>query len=218
MIGVKRKTYIYILFILTIMHVGCKFQLSVIEANKEYQKVLATYDEKYISHFPSELEKLPLYIKKDLTSAYDHPRLILNSCYTKRTIDTLYSFFNKNAIASYNVTDTSLLIVNKFTNSDNWSRERKAYNAEIQDYLEVTDEKKYPIPNFWNNPQRVDYTGCKLPEDFTLFVVDAKSGIYFPDSCLTDGRYMPESWKNGYSKGVAISRKKKEAIYWFIIW
>ncbi len=30
--------------------------------------------------------------------------------------------------------------------------------------------------------------------------------------------HMPEEWKHGYSKGVAINKEKKEAIYWIEIW
>lgn len=79
-------------------------------------------------------------------------------------------------------------------------------------------ESKYPVPNFYledwsettKNPTQLD--------NFKLFVLEAKSGVFMDSIKLPNGLYTPKGWKHGYSKGVALSPDTNEVIYWADIW
>jgi hypothetical protein len=128
-------------------------------------------------------------------------------------------YFEDRSIKVYSPADSNLLITNRFTKNSNWSSKNKALKSKITRFTEEIDYTgKYPIPNFWDNPLSVDITECKLPKGFKLYVVDAKSGRFFKEQFHTSGLYMPKEWKNGYAKGVAISKDRNLVIYWLIIW
>jgi len=57
-----------------------------------------------------------------------------------------------------------------------------------------------------------------LPKSYTLFILDAKPGKYIHANLLMEEGIMPEEWEHGYSKGVAVNKEKREAIYWIEIW
>lgn len=122
-----------------------------------------------------------------------------------------------NPIAHYSAGDTCLLIVNRFINR------KELHNASPSEQeLRLIDRDcyldKYPIPNFWHTDYTVDKTQCRLPQDFEIYVLDAKPGKFKDDELLTDGRFMPEKWKNGYSVGYAVSKQRTALVYWLLIW
>ena len=49
-------------------------------------------------------------------------------------------------------------------------------------------------------------------------MIEAKSGKYFKNFDILPNPQMPLDWQNGYSKGLAINKKRKTIIYWGIIW
>jgi len=75
-----------------------------------------------------------------------------------------------------------------------------------------------PIPNFRKLLERDIISGEVLPDDFTLYILDTKKGLYFESKDLIDPNLMPKYWSNGYSKGIAISRQRKMIIYWIDVW
>ena len=220
-----KKGIIYIIFLFFIV-LGCsknnkntnennieelkKEQLS--KVNKEYKKSLAFYKDSFVDHFPKKLNNN--YITYTESVSPEAGLIRLDLIY-KYTVD---NNFEQEAIAKYSSTDTCLLIANRFANRDNYS-----YNIVLnhEDSLKINREcyrNKYPIPNFWHNDYTTDKTACKLPKDFNIYVLNAKAGRFLKDKYLTDESYMPKSWKNGYSKGVAISEDRGVIIYWIIIW
>lgn len=58
-----------------------------------------------------------------------------------------------------------------------------------------------------------------VPEDLKVYVIEAVPGDYFVSNILKTKRYSKLGiWKNGYSRGVAISEKEKSITYWLVIW
>ena len=53
---------------------------------------------------------------------------------------------------------------------------------------------------------------------FVIYVLESGKGKYLEKYDLPPSPQMPNSWKNGYSKGVSVSEKRKMAIYWSIAW
>jgi hypothetical protein len=120
-------------------------------------------------------------------------------------------------IGKYNSSDSCLLVIDRFLSTS------KYYKVENTDYDKRLIERPcytglFPVPNFWHNDFTTNETECKLPDDFVLYVIDAKQGKYLKEELLTSGWFMPKQWKNGYSKGLAMSRKRNIIIYWLVIW
>ncbi len=182
------------------------------KVNKEYQKSLSFYRDNFIDHFPKELDSNYITYTESVSAEAGLIRLDLIYKHTGK------NNFEKKAIAKYASTDTCLLIANRFANNDNYS-----YNIVLNhdDSLKIDREcykNKYPIPNFWHTDYTTNKTACKLPKGFNIYVLNAMAGRFLENKNLTDGRYMPENWQHGYSKGVAINEAKDTIIYWIIIW
>jgi len=118
---------------------------------------------------------------------------------------------------NYRANDTCLLVVNRFTSKENWHLKSKYKYVKKNKIDRPCYNNKLPLPNFWDSEYATN-TETKLPKDFIIYVLNSKSGKYWDEKYLTSGKYMPKLWKSGYSKGVAISKKRNIIIYWFIIW
>ena len=186
----------------------------LLKVNEDYIKSKLFYQEDLVNHFPEKIDSNYITYTESVSPEAGLIRLDLICKLNSDKDDN----FKDNAIAIYSPLDECLLIANRFANDENYS-----YNIVLsqEDSLKIDLEcynDLYPIPNFWHNEYTTNSTECKLPEDFSIYVLDAKVGKFFEDKLLTDGKYMPAKWKNGYSKGVAVSEEKGVIIYWIIVW
>ena len=188
------------------------------EFNKEYLESRRNFEDRFIDHFPSSIEDLPATVIADTSSTGDHRRFMLIQYPKTIIIDSLITLFSDSSIAIYKANGDCNLIVNRFTTKENWHLHNKNKYVDKSMISRDCYLDKYPIPNFWDSDINKNDTDCKLPKDFNIYVLESKSGKFKEDKYLTSGRYMPDDWKNGYSKGVAISKKRNTIIYWFIIW
>lgn len=86
---------------------------------------------------------------------------------------------------------------------------------------EIKCDNLFPVPNFWDEMIVLDLKDYKyLPEDFDLYILELKKGKFLPEKNLNNKNNLfgSSEWKNGLSKGVAISKKRNVCIYWLEIW
>jgi len=183
-------------------------------ANKDYLYSKSFFENDLVKHFPDSLSEN--YITYSESKSPEAGLIRLDLICKLNLIE--YNHIKHISKALYLPSDTCLLIVNRFANRENYS-----FNIKInhKDSLKINNncyQEKLPIPNFWYNDYTTNDTDCRLPKDFEIFVIDAKSGIFLDKKLLTDGRYMPNEWKNGFTRGVAISIKRNVIIYWLLIW
>lgn len=57
-----------------------------------------------------------------------------------------------------------------------------------------------------------------IPSDLEVFVIEAKAGNFWKVDCAEGRLESLGMWKNGYSKGIASSKKEKLIVYWTIVW
>ncbi len=57
-----------------------------------------------------------------------------------------------------------------------------------------------------------------IPEDLQVYVLEAEAGSFWVEDCNEARPKSLKEWKNGYSKGVAVSDKENIIMYWLIIW
>ncbi|WP_316838714.1 hypothetical protein [Pedobacter gandavensis] len=192
---------------------GSNFDLDFEECKKNFNKEL-------IDHFP---EKMDYSDHSDYTCKTNKKKnnvglLLYQYGVSLERIKLIEDNAKSKAISAYNSSDSCLLIVNRFETRE---------TLENNDIPEVLSkhllnrscyEGKFPLPNFVDYENYNINTETKLDNGFDLYVIEAKSNYNFGYSELESNSQMPEKWKNGYTKGVAINKKKNTVIYWGIIW
>ncbi len=134
-----------------------------------------------------------------------------------------------NAIALYLAKDTCLLIINRFAKKGYYDTIKLSAEEKIiinkNCYL-----TKYPVPKFyiydydpynnslWQFKKGENNTEVSLSDDYTLYVLDAKSGKFVTDSLLSKYEFMPKNWEHGFSRGIAVNKKENIVIYWLNVW
>jgi len=126
------------------------------------------------------------------------------------TIDSLKSnkflllehhFVNDNIYNSKQSIDTSFKYPIANLNQNDFSL------GEIPDSIFLKDQKVFiSIPKY------------KMPYDLTIYLIDAQYGDYWKSGCNKFRSKFLGKWKNGFSKGYAISKKEKIIVYWLVAW
>ncbi len=186
--------------------------------NAKFQLYKSYYKPSFINHFPIDIQSLPVTITVDTNAIPDPIRFILSQELNKGEVDSVFNYLDKHSKAKYLANDKCLLVVDRFTTRENRHLTNKYKYVDKSIISRDCYKNKLPIPNFFDNDYFSNKTESRLPKDFTIYVLEAKSGKHWDDGHLTTGKYMPQEWKNGYSKGIAVSKKRNTAIYWFIIW
>jgi len=176
------------------------------------------FEDRFVSHFPLTLESDEVTVSCNTNTEKNDVGLFLyeynvpSSVLSKRTNDLV-----KKSIVHYQASDTCLLIVNRFESTDTYESFEKSAIADSS----LIDRSCYstllPIPNFVSY-SKPEVLAMKLSSDFTVYVLEAKPGKATKKYTMEPSPQMPENWKNGSSKGIAISEKNKTIIYWVIIW
>lgn len=189
------------------------------EMQKDYDSIIAFFPKDLVDIFPSMVDENVTSLTGFLKSNPGNFEIIFIKKITNGNdnIDIL-KFFEDTSLASYKPNDSCLLIVNRFINRDNYYSKKSFESEEQRIVNRNTCEGSLPIPNFWHNPYTTEETSCKLPDDFKIFVLNAKPGKLLDSVYLPQREYMPPEWKNGFSNGVAISSEKQVIIYWLVVW
>ncbi len=183
----------------------------------EYSNTLRNYPNDFIKHFPYKISNGILH--ETTNPQLDVIRLFLIINDSTQKFKILKDSLDKISIAKYSAQDSCLLIVNKFTTEQNFSIEKKANEKVIQQYLKKRClRNKMPIPNFWGLYEENLHTLPQLPKDFDIYILEAKKGLFWDEKHRSSGEYMPDYWKHGYSRGIAMNDKTHEIIYWFVLW
>ncbi|MNE65480.1 hypothetical protein D3C80_1609620 [compost metagenome] len=121
-------------------------------------------------------------------------------------------------IAQYKPMDSCLLVVNRFETPDTYesSKRTKIIDSTLVDRPCYQD--LYPIPHFLDYKYLTQPGPVWLNRNFTIYVLEAKPVNPYKKFAMSPDKQMPAKWKNGYSKGIAISKKDKTVIHWSIMW
>lgn len=217
------RAIIYIGLVL-ILSVGCDSYMKKVgirNFNANYHESLAFFDSSLISIFPAFVNTLPASQIGYVHFAYEYYRfsgIILEVPYS----DTLVlKLVNSKHVAEYPSCDSNLLIVGRLGEStvERYRKFEKLYPWE-------SSRGYIPVPNFYRHSYDLgvhradqDPLNNRLSAGYTLYVVDASPGVFIKKEWLTEGLGLPLEWKNGYSRGYAISSDTtKSIIYWLVIW
>ena len=212
-----------ILYLLIILIISCsnpekkRIRIELKSLNEEFSETKSNFNKEFIDHFPKEFDENYITDKWSL-NPYSQFSIKLFNKIPKQKLKKTIKKYNKNSLSIYNPLDECLLILNRFSNNNNNGYMKLTEVDQSKIDLECYDDL-YPIPNFWEPSDFLsNKTECHLPKDFKIYVLDAKPGKFLDKDELTKGRFMPPKWKNGFSKGVAISEERMVIIYWVIVW
>jgi len=184
----------------------------------ENEKYIEKFEEDFTNQFPKKIECDYYNIRANTNRDRNNVGLLLFAYgVAEKDILEEKNKAKKLAVAKYNSKEKCLLIVNRF---ETFETNENLKNPEI-DSLKIENECEknlYPIPNFIDYHVQNKVNDLKLDDSFEVYVFEAKQGNNFAEYQLLPCSQMPEKWKNGYSKGIAISESKKIVIYWSVMW
>ena len=185
--------------------------------NKRYKYVLDFFPDSLVHHFPTKLDTTNITFNEALGASDLSGNLeliVINNLNKDSTLN-----FEQNIVGSYNAGDSCLFVLNEYINMDNYGDVNSLNEHQKLPYNnKVCNDSLYPIPNFWHNDYTTDSTLCKLPDDFVIYVIDSKPGKFIDKELLNTRNIAPAKWKNGLSRGYAVSTERNVIIYWLIVW
>lgn len=205
------------------LYVFCIFVfISCIAGNKnqiDYQKDIKLFPPSLVDFFPNNLS-IPYSITKNVDTTNKCISYVYFS-YKNDNLQNLKQEILKKYKNKYKANDSLLITIKRNSLFEN--EKKKTYYKSIKRNANIY----YPIVFFEYN-EDVNYIGIDskslyspinesgLSDDFTIYLLDSNPGIYWKG--LNGLDYMPDGWKNGYSKGICINEKTKTVIYWVVIW
>ena len=188
------------------------------KAQLKYQNMRDQFDSGLSDHFPEKKGVINTVITSLNTDKNNVGIILYNYEINSDEIKKIASEIENKAIAIYQSTDECMLIVNRFETLSTSENREVIKDVDSIQVNKTCFDSLYPIPNFIDVKTPVLNSEIKLNESYIIYVLDAKSGVFYKDLQLIPSPQMPDKWKNGFSKGIAISEKEGTVIYWGIIW
>ena len=187
--------------------------------NQKYIEAKNSFNKKFVNHFPKTLKSYPFQTVNSKNMSKSDVRFMLYE-YEKdlKNIDSVIRSLEKKSLAKYSSNDSCLLIVNRFETPITYENRE---DVVIRDSTKINQDcftSFYPIPNFIEYEFANGKSEIYLENNFDIYVLEAKKGNWFKEFKMMPNPQMPSNWKNGYSKGIAVSRERKTLIYWSVIW
>ncbi|HRY98962.1 MAG TPA: hypothetical protein P5550_07875 [Bacteroidales bacterium] len=215
------KRFLYLIFSIPLLGIcQCNHtsgQQDMISSLKvEYDSSRSFFNPTLVSHIPEGYSESTITFTEALNPFMGNLEFIVVDSLSDELNDQVDSL-TENAIASFIASDTCLNVVNQFLSLEKYTFTNKE--------IEELDARIYgcwndlpPVPNFWHTDYTTEDTRCKLPNDFVLYVIEAKPGMFVDESLVTNAWFMPKEWEHGFSRGIAISENRGVIIYWLVIW
>jgi len=174
------------------------------EQQAQYIESYKSFDREMVSHLPKKIpnnwinssQGSPKYINEYNGKA--ELSLTIRIASRKKFEDQKMELMTNSKIV-INSLDSCLLIV----------------DAKELQYLSACDSC-YPVPR--NAIYDFDSDKLLKRENCEVALIDYKSGIFAESKYLDEKEYLPDKWRNGYSKGYAFDNNKQTIMYWLIIW
>ena len=194
----------------------------------EYAKNLSFFDSSLVSHFPKRLPDIYIFSTNVSLSKIDYKKETgffnfytdLRILYSNKEYSKIKKMFSSSSKAIYNANSKNLLLI--FSYSNELEVDGKIYTDwESPERQKLAKHNllatSLPVPLF----EIDEYHGntlSGLPVDFKIYVLEAKPGKYLDEKYLHECSCLPAKWKHGFSRGVAVSDKRKVVIYWVTVW
>lgn len=187
--------------------------------NQKYVEAKNSFNKELVDHFPKIVTSYPFQtVNSKNISKSDVCFMLYEYDKDLKNIDSVAGSLEKKSLAKYSSNDLCLLIVNRFETLKTYENREDVVILDSTKIEQHCFKNLYPIPNFIEYELANGKNGIYLKNNFDIYVLKAKKGNCFKEFKMMPNPQMPANWKNGYSKGIAISRERKTLIYWSVIW
>lgn len=183
------------------------------ENQKEYNRHKQYFDVNIIAQFPKKIHSHLLKISSNLDLEYNNVGLLLFEFEVEdRLLDSIIkSVENTKISGKYKSNDTVLFYV--IPNSSISELPNSRHLDKNVDY-----SNKLPIVDLSFYLGKDEHFESYLNNNFDIYVIEAQAGKLPKYAELQPNMNMPKEWRNGFSRGISISKKGKTVVYWTIIW
>lgn len=219
------RNIIILPLVVMVLTAGCQNIDVKKQIQDRYKQSVQFFESDLVSHFPVEFPDSCWYVttvpKTDTLEMAGFGVDKLFMTYSLSQYKAIASDFRALPNTIYSANDSSLLLI--FDYCDVVEIEGSTYKNQEPPERQalakhnVTTANSLPVPLFEIDEYKGN-TMSGLTEDFKIYVLDAQPGKYIDDKYLQECECLPEKWKHGYSKGVALSDEKQVVIYWVIVW
>ncbi len=77
---------------------------------------------------------------------------------------------------------------------------------------------KYPLPDFSDVFDEFGLSSKRLSGKEEVFLIEYQSGEFLEPKHLVQGLSLPEAWKHGMSRGIALDSLSNRVVYWLVYW
>ena len=222
----------YAIVLLIVLLSACKKRSFQQERDRAYHKSLLFFGDSLVQHFPKKLENAGyettvLGATDTIKYFFKIHRIYLYQKYSDQEYPEMHARVDSLTKAVYDANDSTLLLV--FDYQDKVEIKGRMYYNEASPLKKelvgrnMRTGKSLPVPLFGDEYNTgVAYTGTTyngLRDGFKLHVLDARAGYFLPGNKLSDSsECLPEKWKHGFSRGIALNDQTKEAVCWIVVW
>ena len=175
-----------------------KYEKEFLEKYVDGKRAL-TY--KLTDHFPGELKADKQLSISYPAGAYAHgmANMIFSHKVDSTDFDSVLGKLELNKIKAYQPTDSIFIVIGDSLD----------YSKKISGI---------PIPSFQSYEGDFGLNSKYLMDNHEIYVLEYKPGRYMDKEYLTSKNKLPEKWKNGFSRGMAINESERKVIYWTCVW
>ena len=212
----KKNSFLLILLLVTSCinnkSINSKAEIRYKETKSEFNKILTNH---FPDNFSSESRRTSHTVNLDKNNIYI---MLCEYDVDIKQIIKIKKNLLKNNFPFYNPNDSCLLIINRFETLRTYETLEIVTEIDTNKLEKECYKTLKPIPNFIGVDKSISKSDLKLNNSYTIFVIESKPGKYFSEYDLKPCPQMPKKWKNGFSKGIAISEKENTVIYWANVW
>lgn len=220
----KSKSIVVFLYLVVLLNISisCKNSLP------EYRDCLASFDKFYskkgiLEHFPEETNSIRRFYCYSLSKEVNFAEIYLSTNSNSQEIARFKSM-KYQIVDLYNSEKFFCINIDLIRDSSN------IYATKIDrlnDMIAIGDfeQTNFGIGEYKDTLKLNNGVKCQViekyivPEDLKVYVIESVSGDYFANEVERSTRYsLLEKWKNGYSRGIAISEKYNIVLFWLIVW
>lgn len=182
----------------------------------DFSKISKDFNDSLLIHFPKKI-KGEYFIESTAPSGVRYSNRCGVTLVVKQDSTYIQNLIKNisNSSVIVNSEDKKLIFVNRF-----WSEGGGAVFMEY--YKKVNKISSYTIiPNFdkiLRSNRTIEFTSSGNLKGYDVYIIESKKGKFLEQNNLSFGYGLPDEWKNGLTRGIAINKNKGVLIYWLEIW
>jgi hypothetical protein len=182
----------------------------------DFSKISKDFNDSLLIHFPKKI-KGEYFIESTAPSGVRYSNRCGVTLVVNQDSVSIYELIKKVKDSSVIVKseEKKIIFVNGF-----WSEGGGAIFMEY--YKKKYGSSSYIVlPYFYKllkDNRHIEFTTSGNLKGYDIYIIEVKKGKFLEQNNLSFGYGLPDEWKNGLTRGIAINKNKGVVIYWLEIW